>query len=231
MPGRIDVGRTQISTQQMIAGKDIQGEEAILVVKAVEEAADLIAVNRIIGGVEVKNQFLGRRRLRSDEDLDQDAGDVEEGAAPHAVLQPAESRRRGQRLLRIDAAFGDELHERIIAQALMIVTIFVTQSDGEDALAEHRALLVGDKPGITGIGNHGVQLLDQTDLAVDLAQQQRPGIGGDCSAGKIGHDLTTGETGKDDRFAVTVCHATALPPCVFGCLITPERTGSKAVAL
>src|SRR5437016_5337185 len=91
--------------------------------------------------------------------------------------------------------------------------------------------LMDDQCLITRIGDDGVELVDQAELAVHLTQEQRPGIGGDGPARKIRDDIATAETGKDDRFAVTVCHATALSPCVFGCLVTAEPTGSKAVAL
>jgi hypothetical protein len=40
------------------------------------------------------------------------------------------------------------------------------------------------------------KVIGQFELAVDLPQQQRPGVGDNRSAGEIRDDLTTGETGK-----------------------------------
>ena len=59
MRGGVDVGRTQIRHQQMMAAENIQRQEAILVVVSVEEAVDLVAVNRVVGGIKVEYQFFG----------------------------------------------------------------------------------------------------------------------------------------------------------------------------
>ncbi len=109
----------------------------------------------------------------------------------------------------------------------MIVAVLVPHGDGEDALAEHRPLLVGDQSRIAWIGNDGVDPLNEPKPAIHLPKQQRPGIGGDGSTGKIGDDLTTTETGKDDRVWITVCHVTALPPCGFGSVETTEQYGRQ----
>jgi len=105
----------------------------------------------------------------------------------------------------------------------MIVAIFVPQRDGEDALAKHRDLLMRDQRRIAWIGNDRVQRINQAELAIDFAEQRRPRIRGDGAAGKIRDHITPGETGKHDGFAVTPCHIMALPPCVSGCVITPEK--------
>ena len=47
----------QIGDQQLLATEDIQRQEAVVVVVAVEEAAFLVAVDRVVGGVEVEDQF------------------------------------------------------------------------------------------------------------------------------------------------------------------------------
>jgi len=101
--------------------------------------------------------------------------------------------------------------------------IFVPQCDGEDALAKHRGLLMRDQRLIAWIGNDRVQRIDQAELAIDFAEQQRPRIRGDGAAGKIRDHFAPGETGKLDGFAVTLCYLMALPPCVSGCVVTPEQ--------
>ena len=70
-----------------------------MIVVAVEEAALLLAVDRVVGGVEVEDQVLGRLGMGGDELIDQDLGDADQGRAVDAVLQAAEGRRRGQRRL------------------------------------------------------------------------------------------------------------------------------------
>ena len=231
MLGRVDVGRTQIRRQQVMPAEDVERQEAVPVIVAVEKAVDLVAVNPVVGGVEVEDQFLRRLFVRGDEDFDENFGDVGQRPPGDAVLQPAQRRRRSQRLIRIDAAFGDQLHQRIVAQGLMVVAILVAQRDGEDPLAEHRALLMCDQQLIPRIRNDGVELVDQAELAIHFAKQQSAGIRGDRSPVKISHDLTTRQTGKNDGLGVTLCHVTALPPCVYRCVATADSTGSKAVAL
>jgi hypothetical protein len=53
------------------AAEHVQRQIAIAVLIAVEEAAFLIAVQRIIRGVEVEDDLLGRRRVRLEEKVDE----------------------------------------------------------------------------------------------------------------------------------------------------------------
>jgi hypothetical protein len=48
---------------------------------------------------------------------------------------------------------------------------------------------MGDQRRIARIGNDGIELVDQSELAIDLAQEQRSGIGGDDAPGKIRDDM------------------------------------------
>ena len=75
-----------------------------MIVVAVEEAALLLAVDAVVGGVEVEDQVLRRRRVGGDELVDQDLGDPDQGLAVDAVLQAAEGRRRGEGQVRRRAA-------------------------------------------------------------------------------------------------------------------------------
>ena len=79
-----------------------------MIVVAVEEAALLLAVDRVVGGVEVEDQVLGRLGVGGDELVDQDRGDADQGRAIDAVLQAAEGRRRGQGQLRLGGLPGGE---------------------------------------------------------------------------------------------------------------------------
>ena len=74
MLGPVDVGRPQVRHQELLAAGNVQGQEAVVVVIAVEEAAFLIAVHGVVGGVEVQHQFLGRRGVGGDERLHQRLG-------------------------------------------------------------------------------------------------------------------------------------------------------------
>ena len=106
--------------------------------------------------------------------------------AVDAVLQTAQGRRAGQGQIVLDATFGDQLHERIIAQGLLVVEILVAQGQAVDALAEQRELAVDDEKGMTRVGDDLVERGGESELPVGLAQQQGPGVGGEIAAGEIG---------------------------------------------
>ncbi len=78
-----------------MAGEDVQRQEAIVIVVAVEESAFLLAVNGIVRGVEVENDLFGRRIVRGEELLDEDGVESNQRLAADAILQPTERRRRG----------------------------------------------------------------------------------------------------------------------------------------
>ena len=59
MLGSIDLRRAQITDQQALAAEHIKRQETVMIVVAVEEAANLAPVHRVVGGVEVEDQFLG----------------------------------------------------------------------------------------------------------------------------------------------------------------------------
>src|SRR5512135_1485178 len=68
-----------------------------MIIIPVEEAALLLAVHRVVGGVEVEDQVLGRGAMGGDELVDQDLGAADQGRAIDAVLEAAEGGRRGER--------------------------------------------------------------------------------------------------------------------------------------
>ena len=59
MLGLINIRWPEIADQQLIATQDIERWKAVMVVGAVKEAPLLAPVHRIVGGVEVEDQFLG----------------------------------------------------------------------------------------------------------------------------------------------------------------------------
>ena|SRR5450755_806158 len=114
--GGIDVRRSQVGNQQMIAAQDIERQKAVAVVVAVEETIFLMTVHGIIGGIEVENEFCGRRGLRLDELLDENDSDVEQRSSPDAIFESAQRGRRGEfgKVVRT-GMIGGGLPERIFA--------------------------------------------------------------------------------------------------------------------
>ena len=180
--GGVDVAGAEVGREQLVAAEDVERQEAVMIVVAVEEAALLLAVDAVVGGVEVEDQMLRRRRVRGDELIDQDLGDLDQGLAVDAVLQAAEGRRRGQRQLRLGGLPGGELKHGVDAEVLVVVEVLVPQGDRRDPLGDHGALVVDDEDGVSGVGDGGVEGVEQADLVGDLAEEQRPGVGGEPAA-------------------------------------------------
>ena len=60
-PGRrIDVGAPQLGGQQVAPAEDVERQVAVAIIVPMEEPAFLMAVDRIVGGVEVEDDLFGR---------------------------------------------------------------------------------------------------------------------------------------------------------------------------
>ena len=69
---RIQVGAPQLGDQQMAAAEDVERQIAVAIVIAVEEPTFLLAVQRIIGRIQIKNDLLGRALVRLQKEFDQE---------------------------------------------------------------------------------------------------------------------------------------------------------------
>lgn len=67
----VEVARPQAGAQRMVAAENVQGQVTVRVVITVEEAAELMTVQRIVGGVEVEHDPLWRRRVLLHEPINQ----------------------------------------------------------------------------------------------------------------------------------------------------------------
>ena len=179
----------------------------MVVVIAVEETVLLVAVDGVVGGVDVEDEFLGRRGERCDELFDEDRSDAGQGFAVDAVLEPAEGGRRGEFG---DAAgvgmVGGGLPERIVAEAVVIVEVFVSGGEAEEAVGQERALRVDDEQGMTRVGDGFVESVEQADLFVGFPQEQQAGIGGEVPGGELGDEFAALDAGKGDGLCGTLCH-------------------------
>lgn len=79
--GGIALGGPQVRHQQLIAAEDIQRQKAIVIIVPMEESADLMAINRIIGRIEFQDQFLrGALPAGGNELFDKDPGHTNEAS-------------------------------------------------------------------------------------------------------------------------------------------------------
>src|ERR1017187_1570171 len=181
-----------------------------MIIVSVEEAALLVAVDAVVGGVKVEDQMLWGHRVRGDELVDQDLGDLDQGFAIEAILQAAECRRRGEGQFRLGGLPGGDLEHGVNAKVLMVVEVLLPQGDCGYALGDHGTLVVNDEDGVSGVGDGGVYGVEQADLVVDLAEQQRTGICSESSTLEVREDGLGPEGGKVEAVWVTVCHSGGL---------------------
>ena len=95
--GPVDVGGAQLGAEQEPAAEDVERQVAIAVVVAMEEPTFLLAVDRVVGGVEVEHDLLRRSLVAIEEDVHEQCFQARRividlvilpGLAPRPVLQP-----------------------------------------------------------------------------------------------------------------------------------------------
>src|SRR3984893_3393309 len=102
---RVDVGRAQFGRQQMPAAEHIERQIAIIVVIAMKEALFLVPVQRVVGGVEIKDDLRRDRGMGVEKEIDEQAFDFRRVIADPVItrrfrpaqLQPVERRLVGFR--------------------------------------------------------------------------------------------------------------------------------------
>ena len=95
----------------MVAGEDVERQEAVVIVVAVEEAPLLMAVHRIVGGVDVEHDLLGRRLEGGDVGLHQNLVDAPGPGPLGPVLEATQGRRTGQH----SVTLRRRLHRQVMA--------------------------------------------------------------------------------------------------------------------
>ena len=172
----------------MPAAEHIKRQVAVTVVVAVEEPALLVAVQRIVRGVEVENDLFGRRGMRIQEDIGEDALQrlhvvadlmVALAALMRRMLQPVDRalprQRRAILALRLQLV-GEQRQHRIAAQGIMVVDVLVAEGDRDNPLADQRGQRVDHLVGAPMVGKARRNASGQPDRLVGLPQQYRPGI-------------------------------------------------------
>jgi hypothetical protein len=122
-------------------------------------------------------------------------------AAGVAVVGEFEAVERGRRRQRRAAIRGTEPvlaervgvlagdgQERIAAQLIVIIEVFVTEGERFDALGEQGFEVVLDEAGVALIVEASGQRPGEAEAAIDLAQQQHAAVGGERAAREIGDD-------------------------------------------
>lgn len=191
----------------MAAAKDMQGQKAVAVVIAVIEAAFLIAVDGIVGGIEVQHQFVRRQRMGFDEEGDEQIVELHRAKPAGAVLHAAEGRRAGQG----GTAAGCGLEQDIVAQGVVVVEILVALYQREDAQAQHAGGAVDDLERITPVGQQGGGARGEVEAEIDLAQEQQAAVTADLAAMEVGFDAALAAACKGEGLLDTFRHRAVGP--------------------
>ena len=83
----VDVRTAQFGRQQVPAAEDVKRQVAVAVVIAVEEAPLLMAMQRIVGGIEIEDDLPRRTGVSIDKQIDQQGCD-RLWAVPDLVIIP-----------------------------------------------------------------------------------------------------------------------------------------------
>jgi hypothetical protein len=213
---RVEIGAPQLGRQQMPAAENVQRQVAIAVVVAVKEPPLLMPVQRVVGGVQVENDLLGRVLVRFHEQSDKQRLDL--GPVPGdaviarqlrpAPLQPVECRfaSQGRTILATSRQLaGQHRHRRVVTQLVVIDQVFVAQRQRKDPLPDQSSDSVLDQLRRAAVDETLGKPIDQPDRPVRRPQQQGSGIRSDLAALKPGHHHTPLDACKPKQIRATLC--------------------------
>jgi hypothetical protein len=188
----------------------------------VEEAALLVAVQRIIGRVEVENDPPRWRLVRLEEQVDEQAFDRRTVVADlrvaarrqRRVLEPVERALAGERgavlAPRLELASKRRQH-RVVAQLVVVDEILVPQRDPADALHQHGLDGVLDQRRRPTVGEAPCQAPDQSERPIGGAQQQPAAVRGHLPAVERRHHLAAFDHFISEQIAATLCRHRGTP--------------------
>ncbi len=211
------VGRPQTAAQDVLAADDEERQEAMVVVIAVEVLALLVAMHRIVGGIKIQNNLLGRCRMALQKQVHKKTVQcfvighdllvaVQARLIRIAEFQAVQRARGRQHMSTVPLANPSRsLHivdpasqgqSRVVTQTVMIVEILVTRSQSDDALRHQCRHIVFNATGITIINKSVSNTLRHVEKPVCFPQQKRTTVGGHAATIEIGHNLPPSETFK-----------------------------------
>ncbi len=202
----------------MPAAEDVQRQIAVAVVVAVEVPALLLAVERIVGGIEVEHDADRRLAMGVEEEIDEQPLDraavVVELVVPvladlAGVLQPIERRLAGERAARLVEHGGER---RIVAQRVVVDQVLVAERDAEDALAQqigHRMRTAAAK---AQIGEATSQPPAEPDRPVGRGQQHHAAVRRDRAAVESAHKFAAAGASEIELGLATLCRHRGAPP-------------------
>jgi hypothetical protein len=182
----------------------------------VKEPPLLVPVQRIVGGVEIEDDLLGRVLVRLQKQIDKQPLDlcpvpgdaVIARQLRSASLQPVERRFAGQgrAILAAGRQFaGQHRHCRVVTQLVVIDQIFIAQRQRKDPLPDQGSDGVLDQLRRAAVGETLGEPIDQPDRPVRRPQQQGSGIRCHLAAVKPRHHRAPFDACKPKQIRATLC--------------------------
>jgi len=176
---------TQLGPKKLVAAKKVDRQEAIIVVKLQKVSPLLIAMNKIIGRIDIDDDLFRRRVVGLDEEFDKDFVEITHLLFGDAIFESRERWSRAERLVFIGRIFDGGEQGGICSQAIVIIDIFVSESDTENALGDEIALLMGDVGLITRVVDYFVDAIEETEFSIDKVEENGSAIGGEPATAEI----------------------------------------------
>jgi hypothetical protein len=188
----------------------------------VEEAALLMAMERIVGRIEIENDLFGRSLVCLEEESDEQALDccrimpdlVVTARSRRRMLEPVERAltRQGSAVLALGLELaGERRQHRVVPQLVVVDQILITERNAEHALRHHRRDAVLDLRLGAAINEAGGEPLDHTDCPIGRAEQQPASLRGVVPAIKRGHNLAALDHFITEQVTVTLCRHRGSP--------------------
>src|SRR5262249_46796628 len=132
------------------------------------EGQFLLAMRRVLGVIEVKNNRRWLLGVAGNEGVNKRLREAVEIGASHAVFEPGEGGRTRQVLSRIKRdTFDAQLEHGIVPETLGIIAIRIARRDLIDTLGEEVSKRMVNIRGMAFVGYCSGQACGETDLSVD----------------------------------------------------------------
>ena len=155
----------------------ISGQVLVLFVIAVKKRQLLLAVGRVVEGIDVQRQDLGGSAKEAMNWSTNMSCKSEEALRLDGVLESREGGLAGQ-IVAIDRAAADQFEDRIATQHIVVVLVDVVGQDAVDPSPGHLQEAVAHVAGIAGIVQGLGELPGQSQLLIQLADRQQTGVAG-----------------------------------------------------
>jgi hypothetical protein len=165
-----------------IAIEDQERVEHVLLVIAVVSDALLVAVRGVIGAIEVEDDALRDPVLSPllQIELHECHGQAVAGFDVDSILQAREGGLAGE-IGRVGQAATDQLQQRIRAESIRIILVFIATGDLEDPLADERLQRVTNRPA-SPVGDMGGESGTETKGSIRFREPAEAAIRGELRA-------------------------------------------------